>query len=74
MLAYTNVGIHKCFSNNLNYPVKQQLVALKHLSSIGPNLWNALPNSILSVDSMNNFKHKLKGNFFKEIQKTEDSL
>ena len=47
---------------------------LKTLSYIGPRLWNALPISILSVNSVNSFKHKLKENFFKEIQKSEDSL
>ena len=46
---------------------------LKTLSYIGPKLWNALPTSILSVNCVNNFKHRLKENFFKEIQKIEDS-
>ena len=46
---------------------------LKTLSYIGPKLWNALPTSILSVNSVNNFKHRLKENFFEEIQKIEDS-
>ena len=45
---------------------------LKTLSYIGPKLWNALPTSILSVNSVNNFKHRLKENFFEEIQKIED--
>ena len=46
---------------------------LKTLSYIGPSLRDALPTSILSVNSVNNFKHKLKENFFKEIEKEEDS-
>jgi len=40
---------------------------LKTLSYIGPKLWNGLPTSILSVNGVNTFKHKLKENFFKEI-------
>ena len=46
---------------------------LKTLSYIGPRLWNALPTSLLSVNNVNNFKHRLKENFFKGIQKIEDS-
>ena len=58
----------------LKLPNQKTNRGLKTLSYIGPKLWNALPTSILSVDNVNNFKHKLKENFFKEIQKIEDSL
>ena len=57
----------------LKLPNKTTNRGIRTLSYIGPKLWNALPTSILSVNSVNNFKHKLKETFFKEIQKIEDS-
>jgi len=60
-------------SKQLKLPNQITNRGLKTLSYIGPKLWNALPTSILSVNNVNNFKHKLKENFFKEIQKIEDS-
>ena len=49
------------------------ICGLKTLSYIDPKLWNAFQTSILSVNTINNFKHNVKENFFKELQKTEDS-
>ena len=57
----------------LRLPNQTTKRGLNTLSYIGPRLWNALPTSILSVNSVNSFKHKLKENFFEEIQRTEDS-
>ena len=59
--------------NQLKLPNQTTNRGLKTLSYIGPKLWNALPTSILSVNSVNNFKHMLKENFFKQIQKIEGS-
>lgn len=55
------------------FPNKTTNLGLKTLSYIGPRLWNALPTSLLSVNNVNNFKHRLKENFFKGIQQIEDS-
>ena len=59
--------------NQLQLPNQSTNRGLKTLLYIGPRLWNALPTSILSLNNVNNFKHKLKENFFKEVQKEEDS-
>ena len=60
-------------SKQLKLPNQITNRGLKTLSYISPKLWNALPTSILSVNNVNNFKHKLNEIFFKEIQKIEDS-
>ena len=57
----------------LKLPNQTTKRGLHTLSYMGPRLWNALPTSVLSVDSVNTCKHNLKENFFKEIQKIEDS-
>ena len=57
----------------LKLPNQTTKRGLHTLSYMGPRLWNTLPTSILFVDSVNSFKHKLKENFFNKIQKTEDS-
>jgi len=46
---------------------------LHMLSYLGPRLWNGLNTEIKSASSANNFKHKIKNNFFIELQKREDS-
>ena len=58
----------------LKLPIQTTNRGLKTLSYIGPSpRLFALPNSILSVSNVNNFKHRLKENFFKDIKKIEDS-
>ena len=61
-------------SNQLQFPNQATNRGLKTLSCIGTRLWNALPILIFSLNNVNNFKHKLKENFFKDIQKEEYSL
>ena len=46
---------------------------LRMLNYLGPRLWNGLQNETKAARSANNFKHKMKNNFFYELQKREDS-
>tara|TARA_Y100000310_G_C20543976_1_gene744693 strand:+ start:63 stop:965 length:903 start_codon:yes stop_codon:yes gene_type:complete len=46
---------------------------LRMLSYLGPRLWNGLHTETKAASSANNFKHKIKNNFFFELQKKEDS-
>ena len=39
---------------------------------MGPRLWNTLPNSLKSVNSVNNFKHKSKELFFNNLRAREE--
>ena len=66
--------LHRCDVPSTNLFNQTTSCGHKTLSCIGTKLQNALPTYILSVNSINNFKHKLKENFFKDIQKIEDSL
>ena len=43
------------------------------LSYLGPKLWNGLPEEVKMSTSVNNFKHKLKANFFTQLQIREYS-
>jgi len=43
------------------------------LSYLGPKLWNKLPEEVKMSTNANNFKHKLKANFFTQLQKRENS-
>ena len=54
-------------------PSKTTTRGLYMLSYLGPRLWNRLHTEIKSASSANNFKHKIKNNFFIELQKREDS-
>ena len=45
---------------------------LRTLSYVGPKLWNSLPNSLKSVKSVNNFKHKSKELFFDNLRAREE--
>ena len=42
------------------------------LSYLGPKIWNNLHSDLKSAESVNNFKHKIKENFSKELQNRED--
>ena len=46
----------------------------KYLSYLGPKLWNSLPSELKPTNNINTFKHKIKENFFQNIQKEEDDI
>ena len=58
--------------NKLQIPYQRTNRGLKMLSYVGPRLWNILPNSLKSVNSVNNFKHKSKELFFYYLRAREE--
>ena len=46
----------------------------KWLSYLGPKIWNSLSSDLKSTESINQFKHKIKGNFFQNIQREEKDI
>ena len=58
--------------NKLQIPYQRTNRGLKMLSYVGPRLWNSLPNSLKSVDGVNNFKHKSKELFFDNLRAREE--
>ena len=44
------------------------------LQYLGPKIWNNLPSDLKSAKNPNTFKHKIKENFFQQIQKEEDDI
>ena len=57
----------------LTLPHRTTNRGLHMLSYLGPRLWNGLHTDIKSVSNANNFKHKIKDNFFILLQKNEDN-
>ena len=58
--------------NKLQIPYQRTNRGLKMLSYVGPRLWNSLPNSLKSVNGVNNFKHKSKELFFDNLRACEE--
>ena len=44
------------------------------LSFLGPTVWNSIETGIKQSKTCNNFKHKIKENFFKEIKSNEENV
>ena len=59
--------------NKSNQPFRKSNKGQNGLSYLGPKIWNNLRSDLKSAVSINNFKHKIKDNFFKELQKREDN-
>ncbi|MFM1566744.1 MAG: RNA-directed DNA polymerase, partial [SAR86 cluster bacterium] len=57
----------------LMLPFRSTNRGLRTLGYLGPRLWNGLHTELKSSSSVNNFKHKIKNNFFALLQKEEDS-
>ena len=51
----TRASINKLFQPQCN-----KVIGYRAISSLGPTLWNKLPNQLKSVNSVNTFKHKIK--------------
>ena len=58
----------------LNVPFRKSSTGQKCLSYQGPKFWNSLKSDLKSTNNINTFKHKIKENFFKNIQREEDDV
>ena len=59
--------------NKLNQPFRKSNKGQNGLSYLGPKIWNNLHSDLKSAESVNSFKHKIKNNFFKDLQNREDN-
>ena len=68
-----NQSIPKLKSNlpkfKLNFQFCKSNAGQKCLSYFGPKIWNSLSSDSKSANSINSFKHKMKDNFFQNIQR-----
>ena len=55
-------------------PFKLTNMGQSSISYIGPKVWNTLPAECKLEDNLNKFKHKIKDQFFKNIQRETDDI
>ena len=60
-------------SQKLTLPFKSTNRGQKSLSYFGPKIWNGLNSELNMSTCVNSFKHKLKSNFFSQLQIQENS-
>ena len=53
---------------------KKTKMGQNSISYIGPKVWNKLPSQCKLEKNPNNFKHKIKEEFFKNIQRENDDI
>ena len=58
----------------IKQPFKLTNMGQNGISYIGPKVWNMLPLACKSEDNSNKFKHKIKDQFFDNIQHAEDDI
>ena len=58
----------------LELPLKKTKMGQNSISYIGPKVWNKLPSECKLEDNPNKFKHKIKEEFFKNIQRENDNI
>ena len=58
----------------MKQPFKVTNMGQSSISYVGPKVWNTLPRECKSEDSLNNFKHKIKDQFFENIQREADDI
>ena len=58
----------------LAIPFRKHEYGKNCLSYRGATIWNSLENNIKEAKSCNNFKHKIKEKFFKQIKLKEDDV
>ena len=58
----------------LEFLFRKSSAGQKSLSYLGPKIWNSLPSELKLSNNINTFKHKIKENFFRNIQKEEDDI
>ena len=59
--------------NKLIQPFQKSSTGQNGLSYLGPKIWNSLPSELKSATNINSFKHKIKDQFFKNLQSLNDS-
>ena len=57
----------------LKHPLRNTCSSQKNLLHLTPIVWNSLPTDLKLANSLNNFKHKLKDNFFKKLRNMEQN-
>ena len=57
----------------LKRPLRTTCPGQENLSYLTPIVWNNLPMDLKLTNSLNNFKHKLKDNFFKKLRNMEQN-
>ena len=58
----------------LNLPFRKSSAGQKCPSYIGPKIWNSLSSDFKSANNINSLKHKIKDNFFQNIQSEEKDI
>ena len=58
----------------MKQPFKVTNMGQSSISYVGPKVWNTLPRECKSEDNLNNFKHKIKDQFFENIQREADDI
>ena len=58
----------------LKLPLKSTNMGQNGISYYGPKVWNNLPIQCKLEDNPNNFKHKIKDQFFENIQRKNDDI
>ena len=68
---YTQSGQDQAYTgyitSKLKHPLRNTLSGQNNLSHLTPIVWNTLPMGLKLVNSLNNFKHKLKDHFFMKL-------
>ena len=59
--------------SKLIQPFRKSNTGQNGLSYLGPKIWNTLPSELKSATNINSFKHKIKDQFFKNLQSLNDS-
>ena len=60
--------------SKLKHPLKNMYSGQKNLSYLTPIVWNSLLMDLKLANSLNNFKHKLKGHFCKKLRNMEQNI
>ena len=60
--------------SKLVLPFRKHDYGQKCLSYLGAKIWNNIDNVIKEVKTCNNFKHKIKDKFFKDIKQREEDI
>ena len=53
---------------------KLRYLCIEIIEIVNPKIWNSLSSDLKSANYPNTFKHKIKENFFQNIQKEEDDI
>ena len=56
------------------HPLRNMCSGQKHLFYLTPIVWNNLPTELKLLNSLNNYKFKLKEHFLKKLGNTEQDI